>query len=739
MEEFVRGNNEFPWTRLMEWFIEAAIGVELFRKHDRSAPPLSFENIRIDGSATILIDPSSTEREPQSISGSLASDFSTISSFFLDIHRTLDQKKQLILPLDDINEALVYSHIMVALLEHFVASGDLTLHDSSPQDYSQYFLDLCDGVLESNPGIELYLNTHLAHLFCRSVLYPFNRDSFVLTPHSFLRGSDVERSEQLLNAVDEVKEIHSLEVVRNLHFDWKEWVTMMEMVEKGVTALTDLSFLQSRCFRPTLEVLQVNHQLRATPPRIEESSRAESSSEDRRSELSHPPFVFNSSIHTTSTISSDTQLPSQFFSSSSDAQILSSPQPHQLHQHPLRQASSIHSLEILTVLHTLLSRPQIKSFPYVLRRDITPEKELEIWYANSRTPVSLNETFGPSVFNETNDKKLMQTLTRCWEVIRSTKSTQCIDDQDSFLTLVIAGVNHSSQMIAVVCANLFLKIINFLPVLDPRADQFRTLRNAFRDGTQVEQRTLLNLWRTWFDPQIKGRTGPSMRVDDFTFNVFLAADMTDTPLFDDACFHFEKNHRVMDRLAGQPGPWSNEIQSKLTFTISHIFFAEMLSIFHGYCFPSELTESIVIDLNHVPGKLAFQIHPMFHLNYTSIAPKHRLSFFPMDLIFERCLRENPDVFFGGHPDLTICSVRKFIYTPVIGLHSLLVRSIPISFNEHTLAVFLNNLESKRNEMKASSGCEELGLVHHHFRTPSNHRWLSKHFRGHNLNCTRMRV
>ncbi|KAK2953849.1 hypothetical protein BLNAU_11252 [Blattamonas nauphoetae] len=716
-KEFMRGKDELPWTSLMEWFIEAAIGVALFRKHNRSAPPLIFENIRIDGSSTILIDPSSTRQEQHSNVGSLASDFSTISSFFLDIHRTLDQTKRLILPLDHSIDA-VCSRILVALLEHFIASGDLILPHSSPHDHFQYFLDFYDGCFTTNPSIIFSLTEPLAQLFCLSVLSPSNRDHFVPTPNSFLRGSDVAKSEQLLKAVDKVKETRSLDVVRNLHFDWEEWVTMMEMVEKGVTALTDLSFLQSHCFRRILEALQAKHQNRANPPQSKESCQVESSSEVLQTTL---PFRSDSSLHFISSLSTETQLPSQHSSSfsgtkhssySSDTQIHSSPQSPHLNQLPSRDASILHSLEILIVIHSLLSKPQLDSFPWKLREEFTPETELEILFFPTNVPISLDERFGPSMFDETDIKTMVLSLTRCLKVIVTTQSLQCIDDLHSFLSLLIAGLHHTHKTIAAMCFHLFQQIINFLPVLDPRADQFRTLRNAFRDGTQFEQRALLNLWRTWFDPQTKGTTGQSMRVVDFDFDGFLVADLTKTPLFNDACLHvlricssrdasmarqwksdfifkFEKNHRVLYRLAGQPGPWSNQFESGHHLSRQHIFFAEEMSVHHGFDFPSALTERITIDLSISPHMLSKYINPATFLNHTSIAPKHRHSFFPMDLIFERYFRDNPTAFFGRSPDLTICSMRKFLNTPLVGLHSLLIRSIPLHFNEQTLAGFFN--------------------------------------------------
>ncbi|KAK2945235.1 hypothetical protein BLNAU_19811 [Blattamonas nauphoetae] len=707
MEEFVRGNEDLPWTRLMEWFVEGAIGVELFRKHDRSAPPLSFDNIRIDGSSTILIDPSSSRQEPQSNVGSLASDFSTLSSFFLDIHRTLDRMKRLTLPLDDRLDA-VCSRILVALLEHFIASGDLILPDSSPHDHFQYFLDFYRGSFELNPHTLIYLTKPLAQAFCHTVLSPSKRDCFVPTPHSFLRGYNIERSEQLLNAVRKVNETLSLEIVSNLHFDWEEWVTLMQMVEQGVTSLTDLSFLQSGCFRPTLESLQAKHQHRANQPRFEESSRAESSSAVLRADQIRQPFRSDCSLISLSSLSTETRLTSQYSPSSSDTRLLSSFQSARSTQHDSRDISGIHSREILIIIHSLLSKPKLESYLWKLRKPFTSEKELELQLTPNTIPVSLEERFGPSMFDETDDSKLVQSLRRCHQVLKTTQSTQCIVNLDSFITLVIAGLLNSSQIIARLCFILFFEILKSLPVFDPRADQFRTLRSAFRDGTFFDRMALMSLWRIWLFKRVESAPGRDMRVEDFDFEGFLDADLHHGNLFDEACrfvytlvltpntsmtgqwksdfiLQFETKHRVLDRLADKSGAWPAEYKSNLHLTREHIIIAEVMSLFHGYTFPSVLTELITIDLVTSPHLFSPAPNPALFLNYTSISPKHRQSFFPMDLIFERYLRHNPSAFFQNlQPPQTAFSASKFICTPLVGLHSLLVRCVPFRLDDRTL-------------------------------------------------------
>ncbi|KAK2955916.1 hypothetical protein BLNAU_9076 [Blattamonas nauphoetae] len=109
-----------------------------------------------------------------------------------------------------------------------------------------------------------------------------------------------------------------------------------------------------------------------------------------------------------------------------------------------------------------------------------------------------------------------------------------------------------------------------------------------------------------------------------------------------------------------------------------------LSVFRGCDFPSVLTDHIAADLDTSPQHLAGFVTPAYSLNHTSIAPKHRHSFFPMDLMFERCLRWKPDNFLIEWPDVSVCTSRKVLLTPIVGLHSLLLRCPKLNLNHKAL-------------------------------------------------------
>ncbi|KAK2941733.1 hypothetical protein BLNAU_23355 [Blattamonas nauphoetae] len=116
-----------------------------------------------------------------------------------------------------------------------------------------------------------------------------------------------------------------------------------------------------------------------------------------------------------------------------------------------------------------------------------------------------------------------------------------------------------------------------------------------------------------------------------------------------------------------------------------IFFGSFLSVFRGCDFPSALTELITSDLDFSPHNWSYCVAPDFYLNHTSINPKHRHSFFPMDLMFERYLRNNPGSILIGVPYLSQCTPRKFLSIPCVGLHSLLLRCLQLNLDQQTLA------------------------------------------------------
>ncbi|KAK2941145.1 hypothetical protein BLNAU_23939 [Blattamonas nauphoetae] len=736
VKRFETVKNSISWTRLMEWFIEAVIGIYHSRKQRPSAPPLTNENIRIDASSTILIETLSSQEHPSN-QGSLSSDIATLCKFFLDIHGTLEHHKLLILPLDPDKKDLVFARIMVALVEHFVASGDLILQNASPNAHENYFADCCRKLrLMDDPYSKPFLPNNLASTFAQLVLRPYYHHSFIVADNSFLRGHAVENSKQFLDIVKKVNETNSLEIVQNSYFNWKEWVTMMERIEKDTTLVNDLSFLQSRCFRKTLKSLQSKHQLIANKSQIDENYHPEScpfsttidpsiiSSVIRKfadisfnlpSSFEHHTSSTGSSLH--STISTLTSLPpSQSFS---DESLTSE-------QNTLHSGSIVdHSKLILTEIHDIFARPCPTSFPWDLRPSDISESVVDVSFQPHPLFVNVNEKFNISLLDDTDDLNLLTSLRRCRGVIDSTRSTKCIPDVHNFRTRLISGLHSSNPELQFECYHLFCEIGDCLHIVDdPHHSCFSTLRTAFRDGTYWEKRALLRLWIRWVNFRAQNGDRQYLKVFDFDFVGFQTTDLSEVKLFNQACeffgtiflndamlmpfpwqldflHQFEKTNRMLSRIANDPRLNSGQIQPDLYITPLAVMLGSVLSVFRGCDFPSALTEVITSDLAICPQKLPKIVNPTSFLNHTSITRKHRNSFFPMDLMFERYLRSDPDAFLAFWPDVSECTSRKFLNTPYIGLHSLLLRCPKLNLDHQALRNLVAMLFIERSRQETT--------------------------------------
>ncbi|KAK2944997.1 hypothetical protein BLNAU_20074 [Blattamonas nauphoetae] len=670
IHQFESGDESLSWTRLMEWFVEAVIGAELFRNEHPSAPPLTFENIRIDSSSTIVIAFPSSPDEP-SISGSLSSDISTLCSFFLHIHRTLESNNRLIIPLHPKHDNIVFSRFMVCLVEHFVASGDLILPNSSPKDHSQYFADSYRA-LDANvgPSSSPFLLHNLVTSFTRFIQLTNNRNCFLLPEHSFLRGKNVESSEQLLDAVKKVKEAHSLEAIRKVFYDWAEWEKMMVTIEDDATLGTDLSFLQSRCLRTTLLSLQSKHQIRANQPPTEKNRESDSSSNEMNTSITHVPSEIDVTWNLmdvgpsqlSTAISTQTSLPSD--QSSSEPQALASE-----HLIFTTEFARHHSQQILSMIHLHLSRPPHTSFPWNNRPLNVSDSVVDATFQPPPQFVDQNEKFDISLFDQSDDVKVVASLRRCHAVLEATNSTECMVDIDTFRTSLVSGLHSSNFAIQMECQRLFFRSAELLHIADdPFNTKFQNLHKAFRDGTICEKIALLHLWMRWFQFTAMGGHGRMMVESDFDFDGFLAADLGITLLFDEACcfveriviiktvsmsfrwklyflHSFEKRHQMMLRLSSDQSPSSKQERPSNFMSPFAITLGSFLSVFRGCDFPSALTELITTVLDQIPHMMSPQVNPAYFLNHTSINPKHRHSFFPMDLMFERYFRNDPDTFF----------------------------------------------------------------------------------------------
>ncbi|KAK2940785.1 hypothetical protein BLNAU_24299 [Blattamonas nauphoetae] len=325
------------------------------------------------------------------------------------------------------------------------------------------------------------------------------------------------------------------------------------------------------------------------------------------------------------------------------------------------------SMETVRIIHHLLTPPPLTSFPWDNRQSFQSNSFYDTCTAPDTSLVDQIDKFDCSLFDETDDEKLVASLHRCRHTVKATQSTKCIVDIPTFRTLLISGLHSSTSHISFECGLLFFTLADLLPTVDdPRDSAFQSLRSAFRDGTLLEKLALdqVSMSQRW-------------KLD------FL--------------LKFEKRHRMMSRLFRNSNLLSRQEQSGHNLRTLSITLGSLLSIFRGCDFPSTLTELIAADEDPNSYTLSNSVYPAFFLNHTSIAPNHRHSFFPMDLMFERFFRFNPNALLEGWSDLSLCTPRQFLHAPYVGLHSLLLRCPELTLNQQMLPHLLGSFITSKDQ------------------------------------------
>ncbi|KAK2940250.1 hypothetical protein BLNAU_24834 [Blattamonas nauphoetae] len=139
---------------------------------------------------------------------------------------------------------------------------------------------------------------------------------------------------------------------------------------------------------------------------------------------------------------------------------------------------------------------------------------------------------------------------------------------------------------------------------------------------------------------------------------------------------FEQRHCMMDRLADKPGTRLGGLKSNLHLAIEHIYIAEVI------------TESSTLSQPHLHR------------------PQTQTLLLPMDLIFERFLRNNPTAFFQTfnlHRPPSVKSSSALLSSD----STLLVRCIRVHFNERTLTVFMDILGYLADQQVTSDDFHQL--------------------------------
>ncbi|KAK2954042.1 hypothetical protein BLNAU_11005 [Blattamonas nauphoetae] len=174
----------------MAWFVEVVLFLDHRLKLLPSAPPLTTDDIRIDNSRVVCINPppsaSSTPRDD-----AFSSDLSVICELFLTSLLILEDNSTLDYPLDPNHR-------------------DLIVQETCPIDASVPFL-------------QIWLTLHAKRLVTALVGERARRGLWTLPEHSIFRQKDVETSKELADVVNAVRKRYTKETIQEEILIFHEW------------------------------------------------------------------------------------------------------------------------------------------------------------------------------------------------------------------------------------------------------------------------------------------------------------------------------------------------------------------------------------------------------------------------------------------------------------------------------------------------------------------------------------
>ncbi|KAK2955475.1 hypothetical protein BLNAU_9522 [Blattamonas nauphoetae] len=440
------------------------------------------------------------------------------------------------------------------------------------------------------------------------------------------------------------------------------WKDFLQKVAGGEEVENDTSFLKLPFFEPTLLSLQAKYQ-------------------NLTSSLDGSVGSSTSSPHS-SHYSPHTSLESHLESS-------------------LRTHSSSHfkheSLLLLTILHSLITSP----LPPSLHKYSTPDLSNRTLHLIQREPVSLDERFYSSLFDEPDTEKLARLLIRCRSVCRLVGAEKCIDDIQEFFKRTVSILESSDALLRSIGFSLFRDLIDTSSILPLLPDLWDGLRFSFRDGRPEEQAAIIWISSIWILKHLHGFSLPSFPAKGFDWDGLISADLSDRDTFlfsvlviihlrntsieievesaktTDIILSFEQHQNAVPRIVSifNDPKQLEDIRNPLPF----ISYCLLISLLSSRDFPPFLTTLLTqhpdIDANTL---LPNESH-LFLLCHASLNP-HKPHQPPLDFLFERTLRMNPLSFFVCFkgPDAISSSL---LDSSLCGFHALCRRGVHFDLME----------------------------------------------------------
>ncbi|KAK2949857.1 hypothetical protein BLNAU_15252 [Blattamonas nauphoetae] len=185
------------------------------------------------------------------------------------------------------------------------------------------------------------------------------------------------------------------------------------------------------------------------------------------------------------------------------------------------------SIQLLTILHSLLTSPlspsrSEHSLPYI---------SSDTFASLQNEPVNPEEIFHSSIFDEVDNEKLARSLFRCRSVYRLVGAEKCILDIPNFIDRNVSALNTSDSLIRTAALFLIQDLV-CAPCVHPLFPRlWYGLHAAFRDGRPEEQFVLVWMSMFWIGDTMNNCSLPPYPAAEFDWDGLISAELNDIDTF----------------------------------------------------------------------------------------------------------------------------------------------------------------------------------------------------------------
>ncbi|KAK2947523.1 hypothetical protein BLNAU_17543 [Blattamonas nauphoetae] len=351
-----------------------------------------------------------------------------------------------------------------------------------------------------------------------------------------------------------------------------------------------------------------------------------------------------------------------------------------------------------SIIHSLPASP-LSHAPPKQNLDKYTERFLAIFEPDS---LDLTERFHTSLFDEIDNETLIRSLLRCRSILERVRIDMCIVDIPQFLDRTVSLLSNSNALVRMAAFLLLRNLLESPLVLPLLPRLFNRLRSAFRDGWELEQYTLIWISIKWINIVVFGAPLPPFLWGQFDWEGLTLTEMkwsthlsvaiglmlllrraSNTNQIDSAeatriILSFEQHQNALSQVRSDDKDF---LKIQHGDRVDLVQYSLLITLLTRRDFPVFLTEFLVqhpeIDVTFL---LPFPSY-FFLLSHTSLN-RHRPHQPPLDLIFERVLRQLPLSFFAHAGGIEIEPPPSLLNTALCGFHALCRRGVHFSFLEN---------------------------------------------------------